>query len=372
MNFDTRRKRRMQTSLSHPGRPAGAPERSPQPCRIKSPFRKARTFLRADPVVLLLAALVASFACSVAASRTAFALGGWEYLIARLVRDGEPRADVERIFRDPRMPPFAGLEFSPHPRPESPALYRAFLRPQGVREARACWQTHRAALERAASRTGVPATLLAALLYVESRCGAYTGNHRVLYRLARLAMAPAPENFAHNLGVWLQGAALPPRELERTLAQRARYLEDTFYPEVRATLQVARWWNVDPLELRGSPAGALGWPQFLPRSVLRFGRDANGDGHVNLFDAADAALSAAEFLHAYGWGPGLSATERRRVLWNYNRSAAYGDTVLALQRRLDGGATTAADRDRKPPSRVARKPRAAPGTAAPRHHKSRR
>lgn len=282
---------------------------------------------------------------SVVSPRVGCATGGWDYLISRLVRDGESRADMERIFSDPRMPAFTGLKFSPYPQPESPALYRGFLRPRGVKEAQACLRTHRKALAGAELRTGVPASLLAALLYVESRCGVHTGNHRVLYRLARLAMAPAPENFENNLAFWLQGNTTD--ALRRALAQRARYLEETFYPEVRAALQLARLWKVDPLELRGSVAGAIGWPQFLPSNVLRFGKDANGDGRIVLFEPEDAALSAAEFLRAHGWAPGISAFERRRVLWNYNRSSAYGHTLLALQQRIDGSVGAPPSRPRK-------------------------
>ncbi|GIW44952.1 MAG: transglycosylase [Candidatus Binatia bacterium] len=281
-------------------------------------------------------AVVLSFPCSASASR------GWGYLIERLVRDGEPRAEVERIFSDPRMPPFDGLRFSPEPKPEPRALYRGFLHPRSVAEARKCWEVHRSEIRQAERVSGVPATLLASLFHVESRCGQNTGQHRVLFRLSRLAMAGEPRNFEWNTGLWLDGGRWSAGELLHKLGLRARYLEDTFYPEVRATLELARRWQIDPLELRGSPAGAVGWPQFLPSNVIRFGRDGNQDGRVDLFDPADAALSAAEYLRAYGWQPGASREEQRKVLWHYNRSFAYVDTLLALHRSLQATAPSSA------------------------------
>ncbi|MCX8071748.1 MAG: lytic murein transglycosylase [Candidatus Binatia bacterium] len=262
------------------------------------------------------------------------ARGGWDYLLERLIRDGEPRSEIEAIFTDPRMPPFQKLEFAPERRPEPAGLYRGFLRPQSVAQLRQCWYTYRAEIEAAERRTGVPGTLLVSLLHVESRCGQNTGGHRILFRLARLAMAGEPNNLRWNLALWLDGPRRAADDLAAKLASRARYLEDTFYPEVRATLELARRWRVDPLELRGSTAGALGWPQFLPSSVLRFGRDGNSDGRVDLFDPADAALSAAEYLRAHGWTMGATSDEQRQALWHYNRSRSYGDTLLALHRRL--------------------------------------
>ena len=90
--------------------------------------------------------------------------------------------------------------------------------------------------------------------------------------------------------------------------------------------------------MRGSGAGAFGFPQFLPTSYLRYGVDGDGDGRVSLYDMADAAASCARFLAQNGWRPGLSLAEQRRVLWQYNRSEPYIDTILALHRQIDGSA----------------------------------
>ena len=88
--------------------------------------------------------------------------------------------------------------------------------------------------------------------------------------------------------------------------------------------------DVDPLEIRGSGSGAFGIPQFLPRSYLWFGVDGDADGRVSLYDAEDAIPSCANYLQHYGWRPGLSHTAQRNVIWGYNHSDAYIDTVLWL------------------------------------------
>ena len=258
---------------------------------------------------------------------------GWGYLVDRLAADGLPEERVARAFADPRMPAFEGLQFSPNPR-ESHASYRRLLTRKSVADAERCAALHAGALASAQRQSGVSAAVLAAILHVESHCGTNTGRALVLHRLARLAMANEPSNVARNLA----RVSGPDGRIDAALADqmraRARYLEDMFYPEVRATFAAADRMAVDPLDLRGSSAGAFGLPQFLPGSYVAFGSDGDGDGRVSLYDPADAAASCARFLASYGWRPGLTRAQQRQVIWHYNRSDAYIDTVLQLAGRI--------------------------------------
>src|SRR5215831_11846596 len=124
--------------------------------------------------------------------------GGWGWLVDRLVADGVERATVERVFDDPRMGRFEGLAFSLHPR-EPHSLYRGFLRPRSIAAARSCRLAHAAALAEAERTWGVPGSVVAAILYVESSCGRHTGSHPILRPLARLAMATEPETLRDNV-----------------------------------------------------------------------------------------------------------------------------------------------------------------------------
>jgi membrane-bound lytic murein transglycosylase B len=291
---------------------------------------------------------------------------GWEYLVDRLTADGLPRERVVAVFSDPRMAAFDGLSFGLDTR-EPHSLYRGFRRASSIAAARRCRAEHAGVFERAERTHGVPASVVAAILYVETGCGRNTGSSPVLYRLARLAMANEPANRQANL-IRLTGSWADPA-LERRVEARARYLEDTFYPEVRATFEVADRLGMHPLALRGSPSGAIGFPQFLPSSYLRFGDDADGNGHVNLFEVADAAASCAKYLAGNGWHPGLSVKAQREVIWRYNHSSAYIDTVLMLASAIDRPALTQEVRARPAPKRVVsrtvRRAKAGPVKARP-------
>jgi membrane-bound lytic murein transglycosylase B len=266
---------------------------------------------------------------------------GWRYLVDRLIADGVDGDTVLDAFQDPRMPAFTGLDFSPDHGREPSKMYRHFLRSSDVTLARRCRQAHADAFENASRSTDVPAGVLTAILFVETGCGRNTGSYMILYRLARLAMANEPGNLKRNLWRFSDSNGTIDADTEARLRARARYLDDTFYPEVRATFTVARQLGVSPLAIRGSPSGAFGYPQFLPTSYLRHGTDGDGDGEISLYNTADAAASAARYLAGYGWRPGLSRVEQRRVIWYYNHSDAYIDTVLALAARIDGTAAGA-------------------------------
>jgi membrane-bound lytic murein transglycosylase B len=259
----------------------------------------------------------------------------WNRLIERLTADGLDPYQVRATFRDARMEPFNGLAFSLSPKEHS-SLYRGFLRGDSVARARRCRAEH-ARYFRAAERTyQVPASVVAAILHVETQCGRNTGRRLVLPQLAKLAMADAPANVAWNMD---RHAGKAPRArrpgIEAQVRRRARYLADTFYPEVLATFRLAARNDMDPLALRGSGAGAFGLPQFLPSSYLRFAVDGNGDGRVSLYDPADAIASAANYLRGHGWRPGITYAQQRQVVWAYNHSDAYIDTVLTIAGRIE-------------------------------------
>jgi len=286
--------------------------------------------------------------------------GGWGYLMDKLVADGVKRERVIAVFRDPRVPEFDGLEFSLYAR-ETGQQYRAFRKAQSVAAARRCRAEYDQELRAAEDRFDVPASVVAALIHVETHCGRNTGSNIVLPRLARLAMANAPANLNDNIQRHSNGvplSALP--SVEQRVRQRARELEGVFYPEVMAMFSLSDQTGIDPLDIRGSGSGAFGMPQFLPSSYLRFAVDGNRDGRISLYDPPDATASAANYLARHGWRPGLSYAQQRQVIWTYNHSDPYIDTVLYLAARIEetnpSRLTVASDGPRRSPPRMKRPP----------------
>ncbi len=175
--------------------------------------------------------------------------------------------------------------------------YRArFIQPVRIRAGVSFWQENRALLERAQARWGVPASVIAGILGVETGFGQNMGSFRVLDALATLAF-----DF--------------PSEHPRAAARQAY-----FAGELESFLVQAAEQGFDPLARLGSYAGAMGMPQFMPSSQQRFAVDFDGDGRIDLYgSAADAIGSVASYLQAHGWQRGVAPFYQ--VLLNAERAA---------------------------------------------------
>ena len=183
-----------------------------------------------------------------------------------------------------RLPSVERLVLPPSsPAAKNWAAYRArFIEPQRIQAGLRFWQTHRSALERAEREFGVPASVVVAIIGVETFYGQYTGNFRVIDALATLAFHfPAAHPRAAAREAFFKG------ELEQFLALTWRS-------------------GADPMSIRGSYAGAMGLPQFMPSSWAKFAVDFDGDGRIDLFGSpTDAIGSVANYFKAFDWRPGM-------------------------------------------------------------------
>jgi membrane-bound lytic murein transglycosylase B len=164
------------------------------------------------------------------------------------------------------------------------AAYRSrFVEPVRIKAGTQFWLANRDTLARAESETGVPANIIVGIIGVETIYGQNTGTYRVMDALSTLAFdfpAAHPKAAAR--------AAFFRSELEEYLALTART-------------------HTDPLALRGSYAGAMGWPQFMPSSWSKYAIDFDGDGRVDLFNSqADVIGSVANYFKAFHWQSGMA------------------------------------------------------------------
>ena len=155
------------------------------------------------------------------------------------------------------------------------AEYRAnFVNERQISGGVEFWRQHQVSLARAASEYGVPEEIIVAIIGIETFYGRYTGRWRVIDALTTLAFDYPP---------------------------RAPF----FRSELENYLLISRDRGNDVFEIRGSWAGAIGIPQFMPGSYLRFAVDFDGDGRIDLSGTpADAIGSIANFLKQHGWKPG--------------------------------------------------------------------
>jgi len=215
-------------------------------------------------------------------------------------KHGFARKELGRVLGHAQFQPaiITAMERPPDSPLSSWRFYRAlFLNPQRVEAGVQFWNRHADAIGRAAMEFGVPGEIIVAIIGVETVYGRNVGTYRVIDALATLAF---------------------------DYPKRAEF----FREELENYLVFAREMRIDPLAVKGSYAGAIGIPQFMPGSYRRFAVDYDGDGRADLAASpADAIGSVGNFLRAHGWVRG--------------KPAAFGAQVTGegWRKLVDGGVT---------------------------------
>ncbi|OHX19817.1 lytic murein transglycosylase B [Chromobacterium sphagni] len=138
----------------------------------------------------------------------------------------------------------------------------------------AFWQANADTLARAERQYQVAPEVIVAILGVESHYGRNTGTFRLADSLSTI------------------GFDYPRRA-------------DFFRKELTQFLLLAKEEGKDPLTLKGSYAGAMGWPQFMPSSYRKWAVDFDGNGHRDIWNNPhDAIGSVANYFQLHGWRHG--------------------------------------------------------------------
>lgn len=237
--------------------------------------------------VIRSALTVLAFACAAAASAQAperpdFPSWLSAYRAAALARGISPAtldamlggltANERVISLDRNQPDESSTAAAP---PRFDAYLERRLTPARISAGRTASASIAPALAGIEARYGVPGPILLGIWGMETSYGRITGNMNVTRSLATLAWDGRRESL--------------------------------FTRELDAALEIVDRGLAPPEKLRGSWAGAMGQPQFLPSSYLAYARDGDGDGKADIWDSApDALASIANYLVENGWQPGLA------------------------------------------------------------------
>ena len=196
------------------------------------------------------------------------------FITEMVERHGFVRRELDKLFSKAKFQASIVKAITPPVTPQArswQAYRQNFVTAQRVEAGLRFRERHAETLARASAQYGVPEEIIVSIIGVETVYGRNMGTYRVIDSLSTLAFDYPP---------------------------RAAF----FRNELEQFLLMARDNNLDALGVKGSFAGAIGIPQFMPGSLRRFAVDFDGNGQTNLADSpVDAIGSVANFLASHGW-----------------------------------------------------------------------
>ena len=254
----------------------------------------------------------------------------YQPLFQRLTGEGYDSEFLSKLFSDPRAEWVPGVMTLSLDLSEVPERYARFLSPESILLAKKFLSENMKTVKKMESRFQVDKEVIVAILLVESRFGQNIGRYRVVPTLASRALMDSPENLRKNFSTLRD---IDPELSYEWMEGVSRRKATWAYHELRCFLTIIRYEEVDPLEVYGSSAGALGMAQFIPSSYLTYALNQNSF-ETWLLNKEEAIFSIGNYLKSHGWKKNLLLERKKRVLWSYNRSEPYVGTVLQVAQKL--------------------------------------
>jgi membrane-bound lytic murein transglycosylase B len=253
-------------------------------------------------------------------------------LIQRLSQDGFDSEFVSNLLTDTRaeLNPFVLMLYLKLHSRETTELYSKFTTPETILLSKKFLRQNLKTLKMMENRYQVDKEVAVAILLVESRFGENIGKYRVIPTFASMAMMDSQESLQKNFQVLKDtNPDLSYESVEGFAKRRASWA----YEELKCFLKIVQYEKMDPLEVYGSYAGAFGMPQFIPSSYLVYAYSKKGLENW-LLNKEEAIFSIGNYLKSHGWEKNLPIEKKKKVLWTYNHSEPYVETILQLAQKI--------------------------------------
>jgi len=254
----------------------------------------------------------------------------FQSLTHRLSQDGFDSEFLSNLLMDARTELNSSLMIIPWESRETADLYAQFLTQEAILLSIKFLRQNLKILKKAETKFSVEKEVIVAILLVESRFGENIGKHRLIPTLASIALMDSPDQLQRN---YLALREMDPDLSYEWIESLAKRKANWAYHELRCFLNIIQHEKIDPLEVYGSYAGALGMAQFTPSSYLSYA--LHPESFENwLLNKEAAIFSIGNYLKSHGWRKGLPMEKKKQILWYYNHSKPYGETIVQLAQKI--------------------------------------
>jgi len=254
----------------------------------------------------------------------------YQPLIYRLSQEGFDFEFLSKLFLDSRaefLPAVTTLSLSSN---EIPERYNKFLSPELILLSKQFLNYNFKTLRQMEKRYQVDKEVAVAILLVESRFGENIGRYRVMPTLASIALMDSPKILRKNCDTLRE---MDPELSCEWIESRSRRKAEWAYQELKCFLNIIRQEKIDPLEVFGSHAGAMGMAQFIPSSYLNYALSEESLEKW-LLSRDEAIFSIGNYLRSHGWKRNLPIQKKKQILLYYNRSGPYVETVMKVSQKI--------------------------------------
>lgn len=179
---------------------------------------------------------------------------------------------------------------------------------------------------------GVSRSVVASLLWIETRHGQNQGSFHVASSYAHLLQADRADVLVHLQSKATDYNAKVTKKQRQEIKRRTKTKGEWALKELRALEKIYKRDKKLAMNLRGSFSGAFGMPQFLPSSYNEYARAIQKKKVPDLYNPADAVYSVGHYLKKHGWKATKNKTHLK-ALMKYNNSRDYAEAILKLAER---------------------------------------
>ena len=254
----------------------------------------------------------------------------YQTLVDRLSQEGFAFEFLSKLMKDSRAAFIPELTTISLISRETPEAYAQFLSPESILLAKKFLLQNLKILRQMEQQFNVDKEVIVAILLVESRFGENIGKYRVIPTLTSMALMDSTEILQKT---YLSFQEINPELSYEWIEGLAKRKAEWAYHELKCFLKIVQNEKIDPLEIYGSYAGAMGMPQFLPSSYLTYAVSKNSLERW-LLSKEEAIFSIGNYLKSHGWKKDFPMNQKKQILYRYNQSDPYVETILQVAQKI--------------------------------------